>query len=437
MRVLLVDDDSAARYLMRRLLVRDFKCTVTEAEDGVEALERLDTKSFDCLFLDLKMPVMSGLEVLEELRQSEVLRALPVVIMTSRKDEVTVRRAIELGVLDYVIKDSDVDRIGQRLKWVCEKLVAAPRHRRTSPSQNDLAAQSLILVVDESSDFRHFCVDVLQSRARVLEVSSGAQALRMGLNNPPTLMLVGSHVGTMNRTSFAKKVRSLKAFEKTDLIAVVKKDEIEATRSLGVFDEVIRQSFIPDAFLATLASVMGGSGEDASFIAQRPELGFQIKSALEQVFGMMLSTEATVLSTLPEDLFETPVVDISILLADHESDLHITLCANDKAAQEIARRMLQVEGTDLSSEEVQSSIAEIANMVGGRIQNGLSDRGVPAQIGLPMAASQTAPLQRVPEDIIRIGVEFPAADGCVLTLGVTLFEGVAADRHTEQERASA
>ena len=60
MRVLIADDDSTTRTLLRRLLIRQFDCAVTEVENGLEALLRLDKHQYAMLLLDVHMPVMGG-----------------------------------------------------------------------------------------------------------------------------------------------------------------------------------------------------------------------------------------------------------------------------------------------------------------------------------------------------------------------------------------
>jgi two-component system chemotaxis response regulator CheY len=68
-RVLIVDDDPAIRSLIRTVLLRtDFE--VSEAKDGVDAIDRMATESFDAVILDLMMPRKSGYEVIEFVRQN-------------------------------------------------------------------------------------------------------------------------------------------------------------------------------------------------------------------------------------------------------------------------------------------------------------------------------------------------------------------------------
>ena len=80
-RVLIIDDDAAARYLLRNLL-RDAPVVVDEAESGAEGLDKARAQVPDLIFCDLYMPTMSGLEVLDRLREDPATRGIPVIINT-------------------------------------------------------------------------------------------------------------------------------------------------------------------------------------------------------------------------------------------------------------------------------------------------------------------------------------------------------------------
>ena len=98
---------------------------IVHVEDGVEALDYLmrtgrfaDRTDEDpaVLLLDIKMPRMDGLEVLQKLRAHENLRRLPVVILSSSREESDLARSWDLGVNAYVVKPVDVDQFFDAVK---------------------------------------------------------------------------------------------------------------------------------------------------------------------------------------------------------------------------------------------------------------------------------------------------------------------------------
>ncbi len=68
MHVLVCDDDNATRFAVKRMLTQHLPCTVSECADGVQALQMIGRERFAFILLDVEMPAMSGIEVLELLR---------------------------------------------------------------------------------------------------------------------------------------------------------------------------------------------------------------------------------------------------------------------------------------------------------------------------------------------------------------------------------
>ena len=102
-RVLVVDDERLNRMLLRRAL-EDQGHTVSEAEDGKDALAQLATGSFDVVLLDLLMPVLDGYATLEGIKADAGLSHMPVIVVSGVEDISSVVRCIEAGATDYLLK---------------------------------------------------------------------------------------------------------------------------------------------------------------------------------------------------------------------------------------------------------------------------------------------------------------------------------------------
>jgi CheY-like chemotaxis protein len=102
-RVLLVEDDPEVAQMYRLKLELD-GYSVQVAGDGLEALRSATNDPPDILFLDIRLPKMDGLGVLEVLRQDERTRNLPVVILSNYSERELVDRGLKLGALDFLIK---------------------------------------------------------------------------------------------------------------------------------------------------------------------------------------------------------------------------------------------------------------------------------------------------------------------------------------------
>lgn len=102
-RILIVDDYLPNRELLQRRLEKQGHACML-ATNGLEALEKLEQELFDLVLLDIKMPVLSGYEVLQEMHKSEKLRTLPVIVISAVDEMQSVIRCIELGAVDYLSK---------------------------------------------------------------------------------------------------------------------------------------------------------------------------------------------------------------------------------------------------------------------------------------------------------------------------------------------
>lgn len=104
--ILVVDDNEANREtLSRRLQRRGYE--VATANDGAQALKLIDERSFDLVLLDWMMPVMNGVETLEQIRRSKSATELPVIMATAKGESQDIVQALNLGANDYVTKPLD------------------------------------------------------------------------------------------------------------------------------------------------------------------------------------------------------------------------------------------------------------------------------------------------------------------------------------------
>jgi two-component system response regulator len=126
-RTILLAEDSPADAEMALDALREANLVnpVVHVEDGVEAMEYLLRRGSwsdrpegnpAVLLLDIKMPRMDGLEVLQRMREDEALKRVPVVMLTSSKEESDLARSWDLGVNAYVVKPVDVDQFFAAVK---------------------------------------------------------------------------------------------------------------------------------------------------------------------------------------------------------------------------------------------------------------------------------------------------------------------------------
>jgi two-component system chemotaxis response regulator CheY len=102
--ILVVDDSKVMRDMITACLRPDPSLAITQAASGLEAIERLSLKPFDVLVLDLNMPDIGGLEVVEFVRSQDKLRALPILIVTTRAEDDSRAAVLAAGASKYMTK---------------------------------------------------------------------------------------------------------------------------------------------------------------------------------------------------------------------------------------------------------------------------------------------------------------------------------------------
>jgi two-component system chemotaxis response regulator CheY len=125
MKILIVDDFSTMRRIIKNLL-RDLGFTNTsEADDGQTALPMLQNGSFDFLVTDWNMPGMSGIELLKAVRADGKLKNLPILMVTAEAKRDQIIEAAQAGVNGYVVKPFTAAVLKEKIEKIFERVDAS------------------------------------------------------------------------------------------------------------------------------------------------------------------------------------------------------------------------------------------------------------------------------------------------------------------------
>jgi len=122
MKFLVVDDFSTMRRIVRNLLKELGFSNVQEAEDGVEALNKLRGEDFDFVVSDWNMPNMTGIDLLRAIRADAKLKHLPVLMVTAEAKRENIIEAAQAGASGYVVKPFTAGTLDEKLKKIFEKM---------------------------------------------------------------------------------------------------------------------------------------------------------------------------------------------------------------------------------------------------------------------------------------------------------------------------
>jgi two-component system chemotaxis response regulator CheY len=122
MRILVVDDFSTMRRIVRNLLKEIGHGNSDEAEDGVRALQKLKAEKFDFVVSDWNMPNMTGIELLKAIRADDALRHLPVLMITAEARKENIIEAAQAGASGYIVKPFTAATLDEKLKKILQNL---------------------------------------------------------------------------------------------------------------------------------------------------------------------------------------------------------------------------------------------------------------------------------------------------------------------------
>ena len=114
--ILVIDDDEMNLKIAKIILEQKLSCRVVCVDNGIVALDFLRKQQVDLVLLDILMPYFDGLETLEEIRADSIIKDVPVMMLTASGDFENVKRALKLGVKDYIRKPLLPADLVQRVK---------------------------------------------------------------------------------------------------------------------------------------------------------------------------------------------------------------------------------------------------------------------------------------------------------------------------------
>lgn len=120
-KVLVVDDFPTMRRIVKNLLKQLGFENIDEAEDGAQALGKLQAGGYGLVVSDWNMPVMEGIDLLRHVREDEAIKSIPFLMVTAEAEKDKVITAIKAGVDNYVVKPFTAEILKEKLEKIADK----------------------------------------------------------------------------------------------------------------------------------------------------------------------------------------------------------------------------------------------------------------------------------------------------------------------------
>ena len=377
-RILIANQDSFSRVYFRRAISRFVKAECHDVHNGLDALELLGLKHFHVLMLDLEIPGLSGLELLEFIHDDPEHKDLQVIVTTGIGSNETVRRAIALGVSSYVLKPYQQTRVEEQLAAALAKVQARTEEEDLSQS----SSETRLLVADLDANFCDTVQSILPPAAEVKTVRSLPELLTASLRWKPHFLWVNPQVLGKKTDFVLQKITGLRSGG--ELIIHLISDGRKAEREPPPFGKGwIEKTFVPPELRNCCDQILRSSELFHDDLRTRfEEMQSEVLTAVRQVFGVMTGSEARPVSEEPE-LTVDLCASIDLDERDQGPHLRVVLQSTRALTVELCTQMTGNDAENTDEELIDSVLGEMLNMVAGRIKSCYSELRIELEMGLP------------------------------------------------------
>ncbi|MBQ7584308.1 MAG: response regulator [Lachnospiraceae bacterium] len=239
-RILLVDDDEI-NIMVTEMILSEMGYEVTTAYTGGDCLSILDSEKFDLLLLDIDLPDINGIEVLERVREKPEIRDTKTVILTASSQDADMTDAIRLGALDFIKKPA-----------LPENLISSVRQALSK------AGKDTILAVDDEPMNLMATEKLFGIRYNLICASSGGEALGMIKEKKPDLVLLDLHMPEMDGLEVLKRIQKLEGCDDIPVVFLTADDDADTEAEMfkaGAMD-FISKPFVMQVALQRIRHVL-------------------------------------------------------------------------------------------------------------------------------------------------------------------------------------
>ncbi|MDB6033152.1 MAG: sensor hybrid histidine kinase, partial [Verrucomicrobiales bacterium] len=229
MRNLLLVEDDATQQMSLRELIGNGDVHTSVANSGQEALDMINQQTFDCIVVDLGLPDMAGVELLEQIKNNPASRNLPIIIYTGKDlvkdEEIQLRRLAEtILIKDVRSPERLLDETALLLHRNASRLPDRQRKMLEHLHQGVLESKKVLLVDDDVRNIFAMTSVLERFKMNVVSAENGKDAIQLLMDNPDVdIVLMDIMLPTMDGYTTIKAIREIEDFQELPIIAVTAK----------------------------------------------------------------------------------------------------------------------------------------------------------------------------------------------------------------------
>lgn len=283
-RIIIVEDDSVLRDVLAEKLEKS-GYIVDRAQDGVVAIEKIRASKPDCILLDILMPRMGGIEVMEQLQADPDFRGIPTIIISNSGQPVEIRRAQELGAREFLIKavfdpNEVLDKVrrvlaggaaasqvelGVRMQNITGTgAVTAPETPKTVAERSiggaETNSKTFVLVVEDDKFLRELLVRKLASEGFDVKNAIDADATFAALaERKPNIILLDLILPGVDGFEILTRIKANPEISDVPVIILSnlgQKEDTDKAMALGAEDFMVKANFTLDEIVTKVRGIL-------------------------------------------------------------------------------------------------------------------------------------------------------------------------------------
>lgn len=246
--VVVEDEEVLANLLSNKVQEAGFD--VRLARDGAMGLELIKSLRPDLVLLDMLLPKMSGVDILENLSKEKIIPTLPIIVISNSGQPVEIERVLELGVKDYLIKiNFDLNEVMAKVKNV---FTADDNKNKISadkvPSPLNKATPTILIVEDDTLIIKLLEKKFIQKNFKACKAMDAQQAYEILKTQKIDLILLDIILPGMDGITFLKELKENDNYKNIPVIIISnlgQLEEVDKGRNAGANDYIIKASASP------------------------------------------------------------------------------------------------------------------------------------------------------------------------------------------------
>lgn len=235
-KILIIDDDLEFSSLIK-IILEQKKISVSICNTSSHALEYLEKSPPDLILLDIMMPEINGHELLNQIKKNEHFHSIPVIMLSSKRNQTDITDAFDLGIIDYLVKPIKPEHILVKIEDALE------------------AIRRKILIIESDHDLNQsLCLIFKSFGFQTLSAYSANQAKLLTEKNAPDLMIIDWTMPEMQALHFLKYVKETKECNQTPILILTgeSSEQDDAPTQLPY----IKKPFIPHDIVKRAITLM-------------------------------------------------------------------------------------------------------------------------------------------------------------------------------------